>query len=81
LIFIRIWNIENKIKSTSIIPVKSKERRTRTKITTVSYSPDGKWGGHPLLPSYPHAMVSLISSMTAKLLFMDQKTAKLLFMD
>ncbi|CAH7672113.1 WD40-repeat-containing domain protein [Phakopsora pachyrhizi] len=39
---IRIWDIENKRKSKSVIVLKSKERGTRTKITTCNYSPDGR---------------------------------------
>lgn len=39
---IRIWDVENKRKQKSVIVVKSKERGTRTKVTTCAYSPDGK---------------------------------------
>ncbi|KAH9821044.1 WD40-repeat-containing domain protein [Melampsora americana] len=39
---IRIWDVENKRKSKSVIVLKSKERGTRTKITACAYSPDGK---------------------------------------
>ncbi|MBW0472522.1 hypothetical protein O181_012237 [Austropuccinia psidii MF-1] len=39
---IRIWDVENKRKSKAVIVLKSKERGTRTKITTCAYSPDGK---------------------------------------
>lgn len=38
----RIWDVENKRKQKTVIVVKSKERGTRTKITTCAYSPDGK---------------------------------------
>ncbi|KNZ63166.1 hypothetical protein VP01_117g9 [Puccinia sorghi] len=39
---IRIWDVENKRKSKGVIVLKSKERGTRTKITTCTYSSDGK---------------------------------------
>ena len=38
----RIWDVENKRKQKTVIVVKSKERGTRTKITTCAYSPDGR---------------------------------------
>lgn len=39
---IRIWDVDNKRKSKAVIVLKSKERGTRTKITSCAYSPDGK---------------------------------------
>ncbi|KAG0145157.1 hypothetical protein CROQUDRAFT_46155 [Cronartium quercuum f. sp. fusiforme G11] len=39
---IRIWDVEDKRKSKTVIVLKSKERGTRTKITACAYSPDGK---------------------------------------
>jgi len=37
----RIWDVENKRKQKSVIVVKSKERGTRTKVSTCAYSTDG----------------------------------------
>lgn len=47
---LRIWDVENKRKQKSVIVVKSKERGTRTKVTTCAYSPDGNLisGGTPI---------------------------------
>ncbi|KAG9101497.1 hypothetical protein FS749_006400 [Ceratobasidium sp. UAMH 11750] len=39
---IRIWDVENKRKQKTVIVVKSKERGTRTKVTSCAYSRDGK---------------------------------------
>ncbi|KAI0034903.1 transcription factor [Vararia minispora EC-137] len=39
---VRIWDVENKRKQKTVIVVKSRERGARTKVTTCSYSPDGK---------------------------------------
>ncbi|KAG8999402.1 hypothetical protein FRB94_006182 [Tulasnella sp. JGI-2019a] len=39
---IRIWDVEDKRKQKTVIVVKSKERGTRTKVTTCAYSHDGK---------------------------------------
>ncbi|CCO26729.1 WD repeat-containing protein 70 [Rhizoctonia solani AG-1 IB] len=39
---IRIWDVENKRKQKTVIVVKSKERGTRTKVMSCSYSRDGK---------------------------------------
>ncbi|KAF8527864.1 transcription factor [Hysterangium stoloniferum] len=39
---IRIWDVEHKRKQKTVIVVKSKERGTRTKVTSCAYSPDGK---------------------------------------
>lgn len=55
-VYSRIWDVENKRKQKTVIVVKSKERGTRTKITTCAFSPDGKHIGagssysSPLLP-------------------------------
>ena len=38
-----IWDVENKRKQKTVIVVKSKERGARTKVTSCSYSPDGKY--------------------------------------
>ncbi|KII93449.1 hypothetical protein PLICRDRAFT_101603 [Plicaturopsis crispa FD-325 SS-3] len=38
---IRIWDVENRRKQTTVIVVKSKERGARTRVTTCGYSPDG----------------------------------------
>ncbi|ELU41479.1 transcription factor [Rhizoctonia solani AG-1 IA] len=39
---IRIWDVENKRKQKTVIVVKSKERGTRTKVMSCTYSRDGK---------------------------------------
>ncbi|KAG8879811.1 hypothetical protein FRB97_001381 [Tulasnella sp. 331] len=39
---IRIWDVEDKRKQKTVIVVKSKERGTRTKVTSCAYSHDGK---------------------------------------
>ncbi|KAG9057341.1 hypothetical protein FS842_007254 [Serendipita sp. 407] len=40
---IRIWDIENKRKQKTVIVVKSKERGSRTKVTSCAYSHDGSY--------------------------------------
>ncbi|KAI5123581.1 hypothetical protein M0805_003399 [Coniferiporia weirii] len=42
---IRIWDVENKRKQKTVIVVKSKERGTRTKVTSCAYSHDAKYIG------------------------------------
>ncbi|KAH8120239.1 hypothetical protein DFH11DRAFT_1500401, partial [Phellopilus nigrolimitatus] len=42
---VRIWDVENKRKQKTVIVVKSKERGTRTKVTTCAYSYDAKYIG------------------------------------
>ncbi|KAG8805551.1 hypothetical protein FRC17_005456 [Serendipita sp. 399] len=40
---IRIWDVENKRKQKTVIVVKSKERGSRTKVTSCAYSHDGSY--------------------------------------
>lgn len=38
----RIWDVEHKRKQKTVVVVKSKERGTRTRVTTCAFAPDGK---------------------------------------
>lgn len=51
---IRIWDVENKRKQRTVIVVKSKERGTRTKVTTCAYSYDGNLIGGACLDGAIH---------------------------
>ncbi|KAI0343895.1 WD40 repeat-like protein [Trametopsis cervina] len=51
---IRIWEVENRRKQKTVIVVKSKERGTRTKVTTCGYSPDGSLIGGACLDGALH---------------------------
>ncbi|KAF8078376.1 transcription factor [Lyophyllum atratum] len=51
---IRIWDVENKRKQKTVIVAKSKERGARTKITSCSYSTDGKIIGGACLDGALH---------------------------
>lgn len=51
---IRIWDLENKRKQKTVIVVKSKERGTRTKVTTCGYSPDATLIGGACLDGTLH---------------------------
>lgn len=46
--YARIWDVENKRKQKTVIVVKSKERGTRTKVTTCAYSHDARYIGDGL---------------------------------
>lgn len=39
---LRIWEVDNRRKSKSVIVVRSKERGGKTKVTACAWSPDGK---------------------------------------
>jgi len=42
LVSLRIWDVEQKRKQKTVVVVKSKERGTRTRVTTCAFAPDGK---------------------------------------
>ncbi len=56
----RIWDVENKMKQKTVIVVKSKERGTRTKITTCNYSHDAKLIVNGASPPFIQAVRVLI---------------------
>ncbi|KAG0231373.1 hypothetical protein BGW42_000269, partial [Actinomortierella wolfii] len=55
---IRIWDVENTKKQTSVIAYKTKERGGRTPVSAVAYSSNGKFiagaGGDGTILLYPH---------------------------